>query len=383
MPVDESKIEERLDAIEYLVRGEMYFVRKDIKTDKEERQQFIKKLNETLVKLMDNAVVNNTKTTEMQVFTEAEIGNMEKLIKKVGQNSVAIKAISQTLFRNRRGLMGEKKARKSDAKEVIAHLKLIEQNQIKILQNQNETISKLDQTMSDHENLVNQVQYITQRIDEIHNTSEELEQKTDFLQETLEAQQIEIASFRESQLQLMQSDNDIQELVIDTRNDIGEVKTATANIKQDLAPKLYCGRNNLSLDACLQRHFTQQFHHLMSISSRPAVRLVGGSNEYEGRVEVSYNREYGTVCDDGWGDSEAQVVCRMLGYTGSTGYIGYWKPFRSSHVPQHNYGAGTGKILLDNVDCRGDEGSLFSCYHNDIGVHDCTHSEDAGVRCDP
>ena len=72
---------------------------------------------------------------------------------------MAIEAISQTqtLFRNRRGLMEEKNARKSDVKEVTAHLKLIEQNQKIILQNQNETISKLDQTMSDHKNLVNQV----------------------------------------------------------------------------------------------------------------------------------------------------------------------------------------------------------------------------------
>ena len=83
LPVDESKIVGRLESIEYLVRCEMYFVRKDIKTDKEERQQFMKKLNETLEKLMDNAVVNNAKTTEMWAFTEADIGNVEKLTKKV------------------------------------------------------------------------------------------------------------------------------------------------------------------------------------------------------------------------------------------------------------------------------------------------------------
>ena len=111
------------------------------------------------------------------------------------------------------------------------------------------------------------------------------------------------------------------------------------------------------------------------------VRLVGGGNQYEGRVEVSYNGEYGTVCDDYWDDSEAQVVCRMLGYTGGTGYHGQGSP--SSYGPQHNYGAGTGEILLTSVDCRGDEGSLFSCRHPGIGVYNCDHREDAGVRCDP
>ena len=101
------------------------------------------------------------------------------------------------------------------------------------------------------------------------------------------------------------------------------------------------------------------------------LRLVGGSSHSEGRVEVNYNGEWGTVCDDGWDDTDAGVVCRQLGY-GISGTA-----IRSAF-----FGQGLGPILLYSVTCSGSESTLASCGHLGVNVtRSCSHRKDAGVRC--
>ena len=47
------------------------------------------------------------------------------------------------------------------------------------------------------------------------------------------------------------------------------------------------------------------------------IRLVGGVDKYQGRVEVCTNAGvYSTVCSEGWDNLDAQVVCRQLGFEG-------------------------------------------------------------------
>ena len=97
------------------------------------------------------------------------------------------------------------------------------------------------------------------------------------------------------------------------------------------------------------------------------VRLVGGQNESRGRIEVLYADVWGTVCSDSFTISSANVVCRELGFVGV--------------VQIESFGPGTGQIWLDEVQCTGNETSIETCPHNEFGVHNCLHSNDAGVVC--
>ncbi len=91
----------------------------------------------------------------------------------------------------------------------------------------------------------------------------------------------------------------------------------------------------------------------------------------EGRVEVCNNGVWGTVCDDLWDITDGNVACRQLGYS-----------MAASVTTMASFGQGTGDIWLDDVRCIGTEAALFDCPNNGIGVHNCAHSEDAGVVCE-
>ena len=49
-------------------------------------------------------------------------------------------------------------------------------------------------------------------------------------------------------------------------------------------------------------------------TSEGSLRLVGGQIDSQGTVQICIDGVWGTVCDDIWGTSDAQVVCRQLGF---------------------------------------------------------------------
>ena len=104
-----------------------------------------------------------------------------------------------------------------------------------------------------------------------------------------------------------------------------------------------------------------------------AVRLVNNRDGVSvcGRVEIFHDRQWGTVCDDRWNMAGGNVVCKQLGYLRAE------RVFYTAY-----YGRGTGPIWMDSVQCGEGDNSLADCGHGGWGVHDCVHSEDAGVCCE-
>ena len=96
---------------------------------------------------------------------------------------------------------------------------------------------------------------------------------------------------------------------------------------------------------------------------------MGYVDEDKGIVEIMYQGIWGTICDDGWDDSDATVVCRELGFLDGT-------------AMQPLYKFSSGPVWLNQVTCLGNESKLSQCSYNGFGnVGNCSHTWDASVQC--
>ena len=97
---------------------------------------------------------------------------------------------------------------------------------------------------------------------------------------------------------------------------------------------------------------------------------INGDTPSTGRVEVFYNGQWGTVCDDKWDINDALVVCKQLGFP---------KAVRAYSGATH--GQGSGPVWISDLECSGSESNLYACKHSGCGNNHCTHSGDVSVQC--
>ena len=101
------------------------------------------------------------------------------------------------------------------------------------------------------------------------------------------------------------------------------------------------------------------------------IRLVNGSNPLEGRLEICFNRAWGTVCNTKFSNEDANATCNQLGF-----------PFNGTELLNANdlSPVRSGPIFLDEVACHGSETRLEMCGATH-GLYSCTHNEDTAIRC--
>ncbi|XP_062848371.1 scavenger receptor cysteine-rich type 1 protein M130-like [Trichomycterus rosablanca] len=103
-----------------------------------------------------------------------------------------------------------------------------------------------------------------------------------------------------------------------------------------------------------------------------AVRLKGGKDKCEGRVELLNAGLWGSVCDDEWDSNGGNVVCAQLD-CGTAVHITHKASW---------FGQGTGPVYISKLNCTGNEKNLWECStYNHRDNNYCGHKEDAGVVC--
>uniref|UniRef100_A0A9J7Y4W7 Soluble scavenger receptor cysteine-rich domain-containing protein SSC5D n=1 Tax=Cyprinus carpio carpio TaxID=630221 RepID=A0A9J7Y4W7_CYPCA len=132
-----------------------------------------------------------------------------------------------------------------------------------------------------------------------------------------------------------------------------------------------CIGNELTLTACDSKKIEDfQLHYKdAGVICQSLVKMVNGTNSCSGRVEVFFDGQWGTVCDDGWDQSDAAVVCREMG-------CGDVIEAKSGAY----FGQGSGLVWLSDLQC-GSYSTLRNCNSKGWGQNSCGHEKDAGVAC--
>ncbi|XP_064369567.1 deleted in malignant brain tumors 1 protein-like [Dromaius novaehollandiae] len=136
-----------------------------------------------------------------------------------------------------------------------------------------------------------------------------------------------------------------------------------------------CAGNESLLSACARRlphgqGCTHNSDAAIICSPYTGFRLVNGSTECTGRVELEARGTWGSLCDAGWDMPDAQVLCHHLG-------CGF-----AASVPRGGYfGTGSGPLWQDTFHCSGTESHLGECPATVLGIPACSPDHAAAVNC--
>ena len=101
------------------------------------------------------------------------------------------------------------------------------------------------------------------------------------------------------------------------------------------------------------------------------LRLVDGTDQTNGRLEICIGGLWGTVCDEDFENVDARVTCKQLGlsYEGAEAVYG------------GTFGYGDDHVALTALYCTGNENRLVDCVFKTGSAVDCGHANDVGVIC--
>ena len=110
--------------------------------------------------------------------------------------------------------------------------------------------------------------------------------------------------------------------------------------------------------------------HKSTVKSSFHVHLINGTSPWQGRLEISYQDVWASVCDKGYDIDEGDVVCHQLGHD-----------YAVEVKPGAFFGKGNGDIWINDLDCFGNETTLKQCRQLPWTAHKCLHDDDVGLIC--
>ncbi|CAG9769987.1 unnamed protein product [Ceutorhynchus assimilis] len=106
-----------------------------------------------------------------------------------------------------------------------------------------------------------------------------------------------------------------------------------------------------------------------------SVQLAAGQEPHEGRIEVTVFGKTGYICDDQFKITEADVLCKELGFKFGALEVKGNSFFAKDLEEDHTL------YMMDDIECLGNETSIMDCNFAGWGIHNCADREIAGVVC--